>query len=223
MRKCQKRMNIRANLTCSESNTLDIIVFMSKEIIFHAIRHGRTEWNDQRRVQGHIDQPLSATGLGEVHSLGQELQQKRDELGIDLIYSSDLKRAVVTADVLSYYLQLPYHIDERLRERNYGIFEGKTWEELQNQFGISRIEGYHPEGGESLEQFDNRIKTAVVDILSLNSDKTVLFVSHGGAIRSKLKQFGNLNGPEGIGYDIQNLSLHSFSIPDIVLSIGSGK
>ncbi len=196
---------------------------MTKEIVFHAIRHGQTVWNVEKRIQGHTDIPLSARGLTEVHSLGRELQEKKGEMRLDLIYSSDLARALVTADVLSYYLELPHRVDSRLRERHYGEFEGRTWEDLEREFGLDRIEGYQPEGGEALDEFDTRIKGAVTDILRMNLGKTVLFVSHGGAIRSKLKQFGNNTGIDGIGFDIKNLSMHTFSIPELALSIGSAK
>ena len=186
---------------------------MSKEIAFYSVRHGETEWNREKRIQGYTDVPLSAQGLANVHLFGAELAERREELGIEVIFSSDLMRASITADTIAQYLQVPVIQDLRLRERNYGAFEGRTFEELEEEFGTDRIEAYHPEGGESLGEFDMRIGSAVKDILRARSGQGILFVSHGGVIRSKVRQFGEKSGLEGIGYDIKNLSIHRFVVP----------
>jgi len=208
--------------TFSDGSYPCIILAMSNEVLFYGIRHGETAWNKEQRIQGHHDEPLSATGLTAVHTLGKEMRQSDIGQQISLLYSSDLSRARVTADVLAYYLNVPYRVDSKLRERNYGEFEGKTFTELEAEFGLDRIEGYQPPGGESLEEFDRRIGNAVIEILRSNPDQTILFVSHGGALRSKMRQFGNIDS-NGIGFDLANLSLHSFQIPEITLSIGSAK
>ncbi len=84
------------------------------------VRHGETDWNRARRMQGHIDIPLNTEGLRQARALGAALASEK----LDAIYSSDLQRARVTAQAVADVHQMTVVIDEQLRERCYGVFEG---------------------------------------------------------------------------------------------------
>ncbi len=75
---------------------------------------------------------------------------QKEELGINLVYSSDLLRAYITADIASSYLGVLVVQDPRLRERNYGEFEGKSFREVTGEFGVLDLESANPAGGETL-------------------------------------------------------------------------
>ncbi len=199
----------------------DIILGMPKEgMIFYGARHGETKMNAAGIIQGHMNEPLSANGLGQAHDLGRELRSRKSELGIDVIYSSDLVRAYITADVVSYYLGVPVIQDPRLRERSYGEFEGKSFGEVAGEFGVSDLDSSNPRGGEALSEFEARIQTAMLDILSNNPDSTMLFVTHGGVLRAKLKHFKNDEYPDGIGHEIKNAALLEFYVDPSLLNLG---
>ena len=92
-----------------------------------AIRHGETVWNSEKRYQGHGDSPLTETGRNQVAALGRRMEKIR----FDALISSDLGRAQQTASIVADYTGHSLEIDSRLRERNYGIFEGMTVPEIK--------------------------------------------------------------------------------------------
>ena len=94
------------------------------------IRHGETAWNRERRMQGHIDIPLSDAGLRQAQALGQALAAERP----DAIYSSDLGRARATVQPVADAHQMPVVLRESLRERCYGAFEGMTYQEISERY-----------------------------------------------------------------------------------------
>ena len=95
------------------------------------IRHGVTAWNQQRRFQGQIDTPLSEEGHQQAMLTARHLSTLSQAQPINAIYASDLKRAWSTAEPIARLLGLPILKQSLLRERHYGVFEGKTHEELQ--------------------------------------------------------------------------------------------
>ena len=148
------------------------------------IRHGETAWNAEHRIQGHLDIPLSATGIRQAASLGRRLAAE----AITAIYSSELARAWLTAVPFAARLGLDIIPDSRLRERSFGVFEGLTADEIAAR---------HPEGfrlwrmrdpawamdeGESGQQLIDRVLSALHDIASRHHGETVAVVTHGGVL-----------------------------------------
>jgi probable phosphoglycerate mutase len=148
------------------------------------IRHGETAWNAEHRIQGHLDIPLSATGIRQAASLGQRLAAE----AVTAIYSSELARAWLTAVPFAARLGLDIIPDSRLRERSFGVFEGLTADEIAAR---------HPEGfrlwrmrdpawamdeGESGQQLIDRVLSALHDIASRHRGETVAVVTHGGVL-----------------------------------------
>ena len=93
------------------------------------IRHGETEWNSQKRMQGHSNSDLSSVGQAQIQALGQWMKN----VPFDLIYSSDSPRAKQTAESITQFSGHELQLDQRLREKNLGVFEGLTSEEARER------------------------------------------------------------------------------------------
>jgi len=151
------------------------------------VRHGETVWNAEGRYQGATDLPLSAQGKAQAQCLADRLALE----SIDLVYSSDLKRARQTASAIAACLGLQVHREPRLREMAFGDWEGLTYSEIRERHpqALARWEddpvGTAPPGGESLSQLVARIKDLLDDLrgLGLGEAGTALLVSHGGPLR----------------------------------------
>lgn len=152
------------------------------------IRHGQTDWNMQGKWQGMMDIPLNTAGIDQAHALAQRLKAQP----IDAIYSSDLSRARVTAEISAQLLNLPVHQDQRFRELNLGVFQGMTYPEISskypNELESSRIDymGFTYPQGESRMDMQNRVYAALLDALQNESAQEIAIFSHGGTIRSLL-------------------------------------
>lgn len=161
----------------------------SREIL--VARHGQTDWNLNLKWQGLSDIPLNERGLSQARELGQLL---RDE-GIEIIYSSDLKRAYRTAQIVSDILGInQVRTDARLRERFLGKFEGWHTSDVGNYAGLPESKHVLLETDEkfadtleSVEPWENfrlRIWQAFLDIASEKDSGKALIVGHGGVMRA---------------------------------------
>lgn len=113
------------------------------------VRHGRTAYNAAHRIQGSIDIPLDTTGRWQVARTGEALRAELDpQRPIPLVVASDLGRAFNTARAFADPLNIPVHTDERLRERNFGQWEGMSMQELADQFPQDYAAWTRKEGGE---------------------------------------------------------------------------
>lgn len=146
------------------------------------VRHGETDWNAQRRIQGQIDIPLNATGRQQAEATAKGL------LGLPFaaIYSSDLQRAHDTAAAAAALLQLPVRPEPGLRERHYGEFQGLTQDEIKARADyeryINRDTGFAFGNGESLAGFAERIKRTVNDLAQRHAGESLLIFAHGGVL-----------------------------------------
>ena len=155
---------------------------MSKTKIY-LIRHGETYWNIQNRIQGHS--PNSINENGKIQS--QKLKERLSGIVFDEIYSSDLPRALHTAQII--FPNKEIKITQSLRERYFGLWEGKTKNEIQSQspeiFEIYQTKKklHLSSKGESLNFFRKRILKAITEIAEQNKGKTIAIVTHGGVIK----------------------------------------
>ncbi|MGL4269006.1 MAG: 2,3-diphosphoglycerate-dependent phosphoglycerate mutase GpmB [Plesiomonas sp.] len=151
----------------------------------YLIRHGETEWNAARRIQGHTDSPLTAQGMLQAAQVGQYLADE----GIEKIISSDLGRAQQTAALIAEQCRCPIRADTRLREMNMGVLEARSMHELtaEEHGWRQRILDGTPQGcipqGETLHQVSQRMR-AVLDEFSCAGLGKIAFVSHGIALGS---------------------------------------
>jgi probable phosphoglycerate mutase len=148
------------------------------------VRHGETAWNRETRIQGHTDIPLSDHGRWQAQQVGKAL---RDE-GLHAVYSSDLQRAADTARAVADASGLPLVLDEALRERHFGAFEGLTHDEIMSRHPEEgrrwrgRDPSYGPQGGETLTVFYDRVIGAAVKLASKHPGQTIALVAHGGVL-----------------------------------------
>src|SRR6185369_8397813 len=148
------------------------------------VRHGETEWNAARRIQGQIDIDLNAIGLRQAEAAGRWLQ----DAGIVALYSSDLKRAWNTALAIGAALGLTPTATPEMRERRYGVFEGLTYDEAKANHpdGYAAFEGrnadYAFENGESLKAMFARVTGRLQAIAATHPGQNVAVVLHGGVL-----------------------------------------
>lgn len=152
--------------------------------LFCLIRHGETDWNSERRVQGQIDISLNAAGVAQARALGAGLARH----SFAAAYSSDLQRAWVTAEIATAGLGLPVAPTPTLRERNFGVLQGLTMDEAalrhpdvyrQHQ-ARSLHSDYH--GGETLAGFAQRVMDGLAEMAACHAGQTVLGFTHGGVL-----------------------------------------
>ena len=160
-----------------------------KETEIILIRHGETEWNSQQRMQGHSNSDLSSVGQAQIQALGQWMKN----VPFDLIYSSDSLRAKQTAEAITQFSGHELQFDQRLREKNLGVFEGLTSEEARERhpevFRLFKTAGskYVIDEGESTQQLQDRALEIVNEIRIKHPEEHVLLVTHGGFIRVVMK------------------------------------
>lgn len=143
------------------------------------IRHGESKLNTENKFFGHLNPSLTSKGTNDLYML------KNNIPNYDVIYSSPLNRAVETAKIIN-NKNLPINFEARLKEINFGIFEGLDYQEisysypLEVQNWISLRTNYRFINGESLVDLSNRVKSFIDEIKTI--DKTFLIVTHSGVI-----------------------------------------
>ena len=159
------------------------------------IRHGQTMWNDLGRYQGHTDIPLNKTGIEQAQKVAKRLGKEK----VSAIYASDLLRAKQTAEIIGLEFNLPVTLSENLREINFGVWEGKTYKEIELQYPellniwLSDPTKLQIPNGETFSQLQTRAWASISDIINMNKNKTVVVVSHGGTISTIICQILNIN------------------------------
>jgi probable phosphoglycerate mutase len=156
---------------------------MTTELILW--RHGETDSNRETRFQGHMDVPLNELGELQVSAAAVRLAQAKP----DVIYSSDLGRAVATGEALARRTKLTVQIDPRLREIDVGSWEGRTLDEIKTIFpDYQRLVDEHidfprsPEG-ETLTQVGVRVGEALLDLAAQNLGRRIVVAGHGNGLR----------------------------------------
>lgn len=147
------------------------------------VRHGETEWNVRHLNQGRIDIPLNKKGREQARKLA--LHMRSDS--IDIIYSSDLKRAKHTALEIAKFHKAPVRYSDLISERKFGKMEGMLREEYKKIVEKSGIPAHlyrPPGGGENYIDIRKRVRKFLAMIRKKHSKQTVLVVSHQGIIRT---------------------------------------
>lgn len=163
------------------------------------VRHGETSWNHSKRYQGHSDIPLNEKGVQQAQMVAQRLKRET----ISAVYSSDLTRAVETAQIISKQHSLEPILVPEFREVNFGLWEGLTYEEIMAAWpevlsdiyskpGLARV----PEG-ESFYDVQKRTGIGLAKCLANHQEETIVIVSHGGTMRVALC--------DGLGLEIEKM------------------
>jgi isoleucyl-tRNA synthetase/bisphosphoglycerate-dependent phosphoglycerate mutase len=187
-----------------------------KSIELTMVRHGETDWNKERKLQGgECDIPLNDTGKTQVRELAKKLQGQT----FDYIVSSDLQRTKETAKILSEELGVPMEEPiAQLRERNIGNWGGKTLVEVQEmqpapletKNGV--IRNCTPEGGESFGEYLARVEEATEILLERYAGKKILLAGHRGLMQFMKIVSQNLTYKEALAYVPENGSFETFMI-----------
>ncbi|HEY0294946.1 MAG TPA: histidine phosphatase family protein [Bordetella sp.] len=152
------------------------------------IRHGETDWNLERRLQGWQDIPLNDTGAFQAARLAERLRDDAARTPFAAIYSSDLQRAHATAQTVSTALGLPVRVEPGIRERHFGVLEGLHYDTLDQvapeaaAAWKSRDPDRPLQGGETLGEFQARVLGASLDLARRHAGERILVVTHGGAL-----------------------------------------
>ncbi len=172
----------------------------------YIFRHGETDANVQKRMQGWLDVPLNANGVVQACSLAQKLADVR----FDCVYSSPLSRAVDTARAVVGDQQIITNGD--LREWNMGDFCGHIVRLTDNPadtpidmsgdiiyapFALLSNDDYVPPNGESYNMFIARVRKVILDIVKNSDANTIAIATHTGVAKNIIKQFTDVKWPRG--------------------------
>jgi broad specificity phosphatase PhoE len=148
------------------------------------VRHGETDWNRERRFQGHADVPLNQAGRAQSAELASVLAGE----GLAAVYTSPLRRASETAAIVADRLGLALRPLEALREIHVGDWEGLTFEEVQERYSESAPVNWRAgwTGGESYDELHARVVPALVALAAEHPNERVLAVTHAGPVRAAL-------------------------------------
>lgn len=158
---------------------------------YYLVRHGETLWNTEGRTQGHGNSPLTELGRKQASMLGEYLKK----YPIDIIYSSDLGRAIETSEIIGNIIGVDVVPTENLREMGFGLWEGMKIEDIKKvykeDFKLWRNEPdkLMIDGGENLHMIKERQDALIERLNNKYQDKHILLVSHSVTVRAMLLSF----------------------------------
>jgi broad specificity phosphatase PhoE len=165
---------------------------------FVLVRHGETDWNRERRFQGHADVSLNEAGRRQAEALADALAGER----FAAVYSSPLRRAIETAEVVAGRLGIAVEASDGLMEVDVGSWSGLTTAEVEQRFPDefsqwveTRAGGWTD--GETYEELGARVVRDLHRLAGLHPGESVLAVTHGGPIRSVLATAAGLSFTSG--------------------------
>jgi probable phosphoglycerate mutase len=176
------------------------------------IRHGETLWNQQGRMQGQHDSPLTPLGLQQARQLATRLKG----VSFTALYSSDLGRAHQTARCIADVTGHDIVADRSLRERGFGIFEGFTNAEIEKRYPdhyvpfAKRDPHFAMPEGESASQFRDRCVGGLERIVQRHPDETIVVVSHGLVLDSLYRTATRMALEVPRGFPLLNCSVNTF-------------
>lgn len=173
------------------------------------IRHGESQWNILKRIQGQQDIPLTERGLIQAELVGSRLVNEK----IDKIYSSDLIRAFNTAEIIGQKLNKPVIPMKEFREISFGIWEGISDEEMLRKYYDEYLmwrknpENLKIEGAETLEELQLRAMNGVNKIIKDSKEENILIVSHSATLKTMVLGLLDMNLRHFKNLTLNNVSL----------------
>ena len=171
----------------------------------YVARHGQTAWNAEYLVCGSTDLPLTEQGLAQAEVLASLTAGK----GITRIVASPMIRAMQTAKPSGEALGLPVETDDRLREQDYGIYEGVRRDDPDFLANKRQFCVRYP-GGESMMDLAARVYGFLLDLKKRYPEETVLLVCHGAVCRTIRSFFVDMTNEEYFSYSPDNASLQMY-------------
>ena len=186
-------------------------------------RHGQTDWNIARRYQGHSNTGLNQTGIQQAEQLARRLSSET----IHAIYSSDLSRAVDTANRIQILQQTAKAVatDMRWRELSFGDWEGMTYEEM-SAHSPELFDAWMKDSltvstpnGETHRQLAERVKSAFDELKAKHKDETVLLVGHSGSMQTLLALLLGVDLSRYWQFRISQASLSELTVYDDAVTL----
>lgn len=172
---------------------------MSRKTVY-ILRHGQTEWNVARRMQGHRDSPLTRLGRTQADLHGRTLAR---EGGVEALIASPLGRTRDTAELVNAHLSVPVRFEAVLMERDCGVWSGLTLDEIERGWpeewrARSADPYYHrPPEGENLVDMEARV-SGLIDALLAGPERTLALVTHGVMSRVLVKRLLDLDPADAV-------------------------
>ena len=173
----------------------------------YVARHGETGWNALNKVCGRTDVPLTAVGMRQAELLADRVEN----LDIQMIVSSPMCRAVLTATPAAKRLDLEILTDSRLIEQNYGIFEGVDQNDPDFLANKRQFAFRYP-GGESMMDVAHRVYEFLEELKEKYPEKNILLVCHGGVCRLIRTYFEDMTNEEFFLYSEENANIREYSL-----------
>lgn len=174
-------------------------------------RHGESQWNVEKKVQGVTDTPLTENGIKQAHELAEKI--KSSGIKIDEILFSPLSRAADTAKIIAEKNNISLTLEPRLIEQNFGEYEGHEWLKHPGVFHEAKKQfAYDYKGGESMLRLGQRIYN-LLDELKIRSEKenkTFLLVTHGGIARMIHSYFFSESNEDFSSTEIKNCEIKEY-------------
>jgi 2,3-bisphosphoglycerate-dependent phosphoglycerate mutase len=180
------------------------------------VRHGETLWNQQGRMQGQQDSPLTELGVRQARLLARRLK----DVSFVALYSSDLGRAYRTAVSIADETGHEIVSDVRLRERNFGIFEGLTNAEIKQRYPdhhaifSARDPYFVMPGGESAVAFRDRCLACLAEIAARHAGEATVVVAHGLVLDAAYRAAHGMQIEQPRGFPLLNCSINTFRYAD---------
>lgn len=180
------------------------------------VRHGQTQWNLKLIRQGHLDSPLTEMGVAQAKALAQRLARE----SFTALYSSDLGRALQTAQMIAEATGHKVVTDPRLRERHLGIFQGLNGDEIREkypeEYRLHRTVGptYVIPDGESVEQQVARNVEYLKEIAERHVGEKIVVVTHGGVLSGLFRHTFSIPFTAPRRFEFTNASLNVFNYED---------
>ena len=180
------------------------------------VRHGETVWNEIGKQQGWLDTELNEIGRAQAQAIADSLTDEH----FDALYSSDLGRAMQTAEIIGERLALDILTDTRLRERNLGIMQGLTMGEFEKKYPgeYAQFRGGDPDyvipDGESVRQRYERNIACAEELARRHINQRLLIVAHGGILNSFFRRATDQDIASPRRFSLFNASINAFAITD---------
>jgi len=177
------------------------------------IRHGETLDNAVRRAQGHLPGKLNERGVAQAQATARRLRDS----SISALYSSDLERAYHTARIIAAATGNEIVLDERLRERHYGVFQGLRQTEIETRYPDiqEKRRSWDPDytipGGESTRELYQRVVVCIIEIAERHPGETVVITTHGGALGVLFRHVLGIPLDQPRRFWVRNASLNVFT------------
>ena len=174
-------------------------------------RHGESQWNVEKKVQGVTDTPLTQKGIEQARELARKI--KEEKVHFSEVLHSPLSRAAETARVIAAENNLPLVMEPRLIEQNFGEYEGYEWAKRPGSFHeVKKMFACDYNGGESMLRLAQRVYNLIDELKerAAREDKIFLLVTHGGIVRMFHSYFFSETNDEFSSTEIGNCELRRY-------------